>query len=601
MAARGPRAACEAPGSSPRAPRSRRARSRTHPECRSARLADTGTCGTCVDASTLRAANAQTDAGPDDGAWPCPPVLWPGLLAATGLGHERHEDRPPRRSRRRSWVRWPRCGRRRSTSGRSRARSTAATCGRWARSSRRSTSIGLEPVGGAPRLAGAAVRRSPRWGMLRLLDVIVGRPRGLPHLLGAGFYLLNPYTVDLQRPHQRGAARLRGAALAAARGAPRRAGGARLARLARLVVGGRLRARAHLDRRRHQRRGGGLDARRARSCCLIYEPLIGAVRWRDSAGFLVRIGVLGTLASLWWIVPLVVHAGYGIDFLQFTEQPRSIWGTNSAPEALRLMAYWTSYIGVGFYGAEQAALQRGRHAALQPARWWAPRCCCRRWRWPASRWTRRLALRALPAPAAARGGGDRGGRLSQRHARPATRWSGSTATCRCCASCAPPRRRRRSWRWAWAGLLALGAQVALARLRALAARPGCAAPGRSRSRRAGGADRCSPRCRSCAAPRSRSSSPGSGFPAPGRAPGATSTASCRANSRALVLPGQIFANYTWGGTIDAILPRVTERPVAVRYETPYWRPARHRPAVDGRPARAAAPPAARPARSAAAA
>ena len=44
------------------------------------------------------------------------------------------------------------------------------------------------------------------------------------------------------------------------------------------------------------------------------------------------------------------------------------------------------------------------------------------------------------------------------------------------------------------------------------------------------------------------------------------------NSRALVLPGQIFANYTWGGTTDAILPRVTERPVAVRYETPYGDP-----------------------------
>ena len=53
---------------------------------------------------------------------------------------------------------------------------------------------------------------------------------------------------------------------------------------------------------------------------------------------------------------------------------------------------------------------------------------------------------------------------------------------------------------------------------------------------------------------------------------ATSTATCRANSRALVLPGQIFANYTWGGTIDAILPRVTDRPVAVRYETPYGDP-----------------------------
>ena len=42
-----------------------------------------------------------------------------------------------------------------------------------------------------------------------------------------------------------------------------------------------------------------------------------------------------------------------------------------------------------------------------------------------------------------------------------------------------------------------------------------------------------------------------------------------ANSRAIVLPGQVFAFYKWGGTVDAILPRLTNRPVAVRYETPY--------------------------------
>ncbi len=36
-----------------------------------------------------------------------------------------------------------------------------------------------------------------------------------------------------------------------------------------------------------------------------------------------------------------------------------------------------------------------------------------------------------------------------------------------------------------------------------------------------------------------------------------------------MLPGQIFAYYTWGGTLDAILPRLTSKPVAVRYETPY--------------------------------
>ena len=48
------------------------------------------------------------------------------------------------------------------------------------------------------------------------------------------------------------------------------------------------------------------------------------------------------LGSLWWIVPLLVHVRYGIDFLQFTEQPATIWGTNSLTENLRLMGYWTS-------------------------------------------------------------------------------------------------------------------------------------------------------------------------------------------------------------------------------------------------------------------
>jgi hypothetical protein len=41
------------------------------------------------------------------------------------------------------------------------------------------------------------------------------------------------------------------------------------------------------------------------------------------------------------------------------------------------------------------------------------------------------------------------------------------------------------------------------------------------------------------------------------------------NSRALVLPGQPFAFYRWGGTVDPILPSLTERPVAIRNVPPY--------------------------------
>ena len=35
---------------------------------------------------------------------------------------------------------------------------------------------------------------------------------------------------------------------------------------------------------------------------------------------------------------------------------------------------------------------------------------------------------------------------------------------------------------------------------------------------------------------------------------------CRATRARWCCPGQIFANYTWGGTTDAILPRVTDTP-----------------------------------------
>jgi hypothetical protein len=43
----------------------------------------------------------------------------------------------------------------------------------------------------------------------------------------------------------------------------------------------------------------------------------------------------------------------------------------------------------------------------------------------------------------------------------------------------------------------------------------------------------------------------------------------RGDRRAVVLPGQLYAYYDWGGTVDAVLPALTDRPVAVRYAVPY--------------------------------
>ena len=42
-----------------------------------------------------------------------------------------------------------------------------------------------------------------------------------------------------------------------------------------------------------------------------------------------------------------------------------------------------------------------------------------------------------------------------------------------------------------------------------------------------------------------------------------------ADQRAVVLPGQLYAYYDWGGTVDAVLPALAETPVAVRYAVPY--------------------------------
>ena len=50
------------------------------------------------------------------------------------------------------------------------------------------------------------------------------------------------------------------------------------------------------------------------------------------------------------MIPTLVQALHGVDFLRFTEQPGTIWSTTSLPESLRLMGYWISYLGVGYGG-----------------------------------------------------------------------------------------------------------------------------------------------------------------------------------------------------------------------------------------------------------
>ena len=263
---------------------------------------------------------------------------------------------------------------------------------------------------------------------------------------------------------------------------------------------------------------------------LIYEPLIGG-------GALARRRAASSCASAcsacwprsggscrWSCTP-----SYGIDFLQFTEQPRAIWATNSAHRGAAPDGVLDLVLGRRASTAPTAPLfSEAGDAAVQPASSWAPRCSCPRWRWPASSGRRRWRYAPVLPAAPARRRGDRGGRVPERDAGRGTRWSGSTATCRCCASCAPPRRRRR---WSPIGR---GRAARHRRADRLGAPARAASPARSAARagwrgaRPRGADRARRAAARARHGASRSSSPGTASPRPGPTPGTTSTASCRA-------------------------------------------------------------------------
>lgn len=57
-----------------------------------------------------------------------------------------------------------------------------------------------------------------------------------------------------------------------------------------------------------------------------------------------RTFLLSVLASLWWLVPVLVQARFGTDYLTFTEHPETILHTPSASESLRILGYWVDYI-----------------------------------------------------------------------------------------------------------------------------------------------------------------------------------------------------------------------------------------------------------------
>ncbi len=214
----------------------------------------------------------------------------------------------------------------------------------------------LRPVGGDPDVdRPAPVARRPDRARRLGRRAPDGRPLRPPargrarHRRGA--LRRQPVRGGVDHAGVGGAARLRGRAMADARGAPRPA------RTSRLALAGARRTAPGGQRgggERGDRRLGAARADRARAL------RGGRARVRLGVGAGVRLArrsCAGCVGVAWWAIPLLLQARYGTDFLSFTELPSSVWATTSMSESLRLLGYWLVYLGVGGHPGGLARLR----------------------------------------------------------------------------------------------------------------------------------------------------------------------------------------------------------------------------------------------------
>jgi hypothetical protein len=402
-------------------------------------------------------------------------------------------------------------------------------------------------------------------GVVWLLDALLGRPRGAAALVAGAVMLLNPFVVTYANRTTvtlLAYAALPWLLLAVHRGLREPRSWRWPAAVALLIAAS----------------GPGVNAAVTVWMLLgplllvLYELAVDPVAPRDAAAFLARAVPLALLVSLWWMVPAYIETSYGINFLPFTEQPGTVWGTTSVTESLRLMGFWLSYVGLGFggraipYFGDATTLLFSVPVVLAtllvPAAALAGFVWTRRWRY--GPFFLALALLAVLIMSA---GFPEGTPLRHglyfvynhvaavRFLRASYKAAPLLAIALAClagtaaaealrrlGSFGPIDVRARGRRWSW---LALGAAAAAAAVLALSAWPlvtGHAQDAQVSYER---------------------------IPAVWHAAADQLDHDLPPNSRAIVLPGELFSFYTWGGTVDPILPALSTLPVAERSEVPY--------------------------------
>lgn len=391
------------------------------------------------------------------------------------------------------------------------------------------------------------------WGTVRLLDALLDRPRGAPHLVAGALMMLNPYVVVFANRTSvtlLAYALLPWLLLCAHRGL-REPRGWRWPAAAALVV---------------TSLGGGVNAGVAGwvligpALLILYDVAFADVDWRDARRFLVRAVPLAAVVSLWWVMPVLVQVRFGADFLPFTEPAGAIWTSTSMSESLRLMGFWVAYLGVG-YGPELTPAFDTAPTLLYaaptivagfavPALALAGFAWTRRWRYgPFFAALLLLGLLVMftgfPTGAPLR----RGLHNAYDHVelvrflRTTYKAGPLVAIALAClaggaAGVLADRLR---------GRIALSAAATLAGLALVTAWAWPLVDGRAVDGQLS-FDR---------------------VPAAWEATAADLDRELPRGTRAIVLPGQVFPFYRWGGTQDPILPALTDRPVAVRGVVPY--------------------------------
>lgn len=391
------------------------------------------------------------------------------------------------------------------------------------------------------------------WGTVRLLDALLARERGAAHVVAGALMVANPYVVTFANRTSvtlLAYALLPWLLLAVHRGLREPRGWRWPAALALLVTS----------------LGGGVNAAVAAwvligpAALIAYELAVGDAPRRAASAFLARAAPLTVAASAWWLVPVAIQVTHGVDFLAFTEPAGAIWTSTSMSESLRLMGYWVGYLGVG-YGPTLAPSFDSAPTMLYSAPVVVASFAVPGLAIAGFAWTRRwrygpfFAALALLALAIMFTGFPDGAPLRRAlgyayHRVELVQFLRTTYKAGPLLALAVACLGGAAAGALWARLRGRAALAAGATLAAVALVVGSAWPlfaGRAVDAQVSFDD----------------------VPGDWRRAAADVERNLPPATRALVMPGQVFPFYRWGGTQDPILPALTDRPVAVRGVVPY--------------------------------